>query len=51
MWYHKILEGNREKVSKLIKAGTDAVDAITDLYRGIGVTKTMSKRRFMQQVL
>ena len=46
MWYHKILEGNREKVSKLIKSGTDAVDAITDLYRGIGVTKTHVKETF-----
>ena len=39
MWYHKILEGNRDKISKLIKTGTDVIDAITDLYRGIGVTK------------
>ena len=40
MWYHKILEGNRDKVSKLIRAGLDISDAITDLYRGIGVKKT-----------
>jgi ribosome-binding ATPase YchF (GTP1/OBG family) len=39
MWYHKILEGNRDKISKLIEIGTDIVDAITDLYRGIGVNK------------
>lgn len=39
MWYHKILEGNRDKVSKLIRTGSDIVDAITDLYRGIGVNK------------
>lgn len=39
MWYHKILEGNRDKISKLLKSGTEFVDAITDLYRGIGVTK------------
>jgi ribosome-binding ATPase YchF (GTP1/OBG family) len=37
MWYLKILEGNREKVSKAISGETDTVDAITDLYRGIGV--------------
>jgi ribosome-binding ATPase YchF (GTP1/OBG family) len=37
MWYLKILEGNREKVSKTISGGTDTIDAITDLYRGIGV--------------
>jgi len=46
MWYHKILEGNRDKVSKLIKAGTDVSDAMTDLYRGIGVTKIHVKEAF-----
>jgi hypothetical protein len=39
MWYLKILEGNRDKVSKSIRTGTDTVEAITDLYRGIGVKK------------
>lgn len=39
MWYHKILEGNRDKVSKSIRTGLSIVDAITDLYRGIGVNK------------
>lgn len=39
MWYQKILEGNREKISKSIKRGTDIIEAITDLYRGIGVKK------------
>ena len=43
MWYLKILEGNRDKVSKLIRIGTDISDAITDLYRGIGVTNTHVK--------
>ncbi|MBL7001914.1 MAG: redox-regulated ATPase YchF [Nitrosopumilus sp.] len=47
MWYHKILEGNRDKVSKLIKTGSDILDAITDLYRGIGVTKTHVKETFL----
>ena len=43
MWYQKILEGNRDKLSKLIQSGTDFVDAITDLYQGIGVTKSHVK--------
>ena len=43
MWYHKILEGNRDKVSKLVRAGSDLVDAITDLYRGIGVNRVHVK--------
>ena len=37
MWYLKILEGNRDKVSKVIHTGTDKIVAIADLYRGIGV--------------
>ena len=46
MWYHKILEGNRDKIPKLIKTGTDISDALTDLYRGIGVTKIHVKETF-----
>ncbi len=46
MWYHKILEGNRDKISKLVKTGTGVLDAITDLYRGIGVTKIHVKETF-----
>ena len=37
MWYQKILEGNRDKVSKSINSGEDTNEAITELYRGIGV--------------
>ena len=47
MWYLKILEGNRDKVSKLIRTGTDISDAITDLYRGIGVTQTHVKETLL----
>ena len=43
MWYHKILEGNREKISKATHSGFDIYDAITDLYRGIGVVKNNVK--------
>jgi hypothetical protein len=43
MWYLKILEGNRDKVSKLIRTDSNVVDALTDLYRGIGVNKTHVK--------
>ena len=40
MWYHKILEGNRDKVTKLEQSGSELIDAITELYRGVGVTKS-----------
>jgi ribosome-binding ATPase YchF (GTP1/OBG family) len=39
MWYHKILEGNRDKVSKLLEGDSDKIEVLTDLYRGIGVNK------------
>ena len=48
MWYQKILEGNREKISKLIKTGSDILDAITDLYRGIGVNKNHVKETLLE---
>ena len=47
MWYHKILEGNRDKVSKLINTGSDIIEAITDLYRGIGVNKIHVKQTLL----
>jgi len=43
MWYLKIFEGNREKVSRAINGGTDPVEAIAELYGGIGVTKNHVK--------
>ena len=47
MWYHKILEGNREKISKVIRNGSDILTAITDLYRGIGVNKVHVKEALL----
>ncbi|MGH1567077.1 MAG: redox-regulated ATPase YchF [Nitrosopumilus sp.] len=47
MWYHKILEGNREKISKLIRTDFDILDAMTDLYRGIGVHKNHVKETLL----
>ena len=46
MWYHKIFEGNHEKISKLVRSGEDLVDALTDLYQGIGVTKSHVRETF-----
>ena len=43
MWYHKILEGNRDKLSKIIQTTNDKIEALTDLYRGIGVNKNNIK--------
>jgi len=37
MWYLKLLEGNRDKISKLVNADTEPIVALTDVFRGIGV--------------
>jgi ribosome-binding ATPase len=37
MWYLKLLEGNREKISRSINSGVEIVAAITDVLRGVGV--------------
>jgi ribosome-binding ATPase len=39
MWYLKLLEGNRDKISRSISLGTDKISAITEIFRGIGVTE------------
>lgn len=43
MWYLKLLEGNRDKISKLIQSETDPIIAITDVFRGIGVKESHVK--------
>lgn len=43
MWYHKILEGNREKISRAADLGADLAAAIAEIYQGIGVTITHVK--------
>ena len=37
MWYVKLLEGNRDKISRAINSGIDIISAIADVFRGIGV--------------
>jgi len=43
MWYQKILEGNRDRLQKIIKSGNDHVDALTELYQGVGVKRNHVK--------
>ena len=43
MWYLKLLEGSRDKISKLIQSETEPVEAITDVFRGIGVKESHVK--------
>lgn len=39
MWYQKILEGNRDKLQKMIKSENDQISALTELYQGLGIKK------------
>jgi len=43
MWYLKLLEGNRDKISKLILSEIEPVMAITDVFKGIGVKENHVK--------
>ena len=43
LWYQKILEGNRDRLQKIIKSGDDHVDALTELYQGVGVKRNHVK--------
>ena len=43
MWYQKILEGNRDRLQKIIKSDDDHVDALTELYQGVGVKRNHVK--------
>ena len=39
MWYQKILEGNRDKLQKMIKSENDQISALTELFQGLGIKK------------
>ena len=43
MWYLKLLEGNRDKISKLIHSETEPLTALADVFRGIGVKESHVK--------
>ena len=43
MWYQKILEGNRDRLQKIIKSDDDHVGALTELYQGVGVKRNHVK--------
>ena len=43
MWYLKLLEGNRDKISKLVNSEVEQLVAISDVFRGIGVKESHVK--------
>src|SRR5919198_1284876 len=51
MWYLKLLEGNRDKISHAISTGTEIIPAITEVFRGIGVREDHVKLALAQNNL
>jgi ribosome-binding ATPase YchF (GTP1/OBG family) len=51
MWYLKLLEANRDKISRAISSGMNTVAAITEVFRGIGVRDEHVKLALVQNNL
>lgn len=48
MWYVKLFEANRDKISRAIGGGMDRILAITEVFRGIGVREDHVKLALAQ---
>jgi ribosome-binding ATPase YchF (GTP1/OBG family) len=51
MWYLKLFEANRDKISRNIGSGSNIAAAITDVFRGIGVREDHVKLALAQNKL
>ena len=51
MWYLKLFEGNRDKISRAINSGIDIPYAIADVFRGIGVNEEHVKMALAENKL
>jgi ribosome-binding ATPase len=51
MWYLKLLEANRDKISRVISLGMNTIGAITEVFRGIGVREDHVKLALAQNNL
>jgi len=51
MWYLKLLEANRDKISRAIGSGVNTVAGITEVFRGIGVKEDHVKLAIAQNNL
>jgi ribosome-binding ATPase len=51
MWYIKLFEANRDKISRAISLGANTPTAITDVFRGIGVREDHVKVALAQNNL
>jgi ribosome-binding ATPase YchF (GTP1/OBG family) len=51
MWYLKLLEANRDKISRAISLGMNTIAAITEVFRGMGVREDHVKLALAQNNL
>lgn len=51
LWYLKLFEGNRDKIIRSINSGSDVVEPITEIFRGIGVKEWHVKRALEENEL
>jgi ribosome-binding ATPase YchF (GTP1/OBG family) len=51
LWYLKLFEGNRDKIIRSINSGSDVVESITEIFRGIGVKEWHVKRALEENEL
>src|SRR4030095_14792715 len=51
LWYLKLFEGNREKISRMTTTGMDTARAITEIFGGIGVKEWHVKQSIIENNL
>ncbi|MEO9294677.1 MAG: redox-regulated ATPase YchF [Nitrososphaera sp.] len=51
MWYLKLFEANRDKISRAVSSGAEVVNAITEVFRGIGVREDHVQAALVQNNL
>jgi ribosome-binding ATPase YchF (GTP1/OBG family) len=44
LWYLKLFEGNRDKIVRSINSGSETVQSVTEIFRGIGVKEWHVKK-------
>jgi hypothetical protein len=51
MWYLKLLEGNRDKISRAVKSGIRMSAAVADIFAGVGVKELDVQRAVIESEL
>ena len=51
MWYLKLFEANRDKISRAITSGAETINTITEVFRGIGVREDHVQAALVQNKL